>query len=190
MIAGGYERPQRLQIRSACRGCDAAFPTKPTGLRCAAPAASRFDRFRPHLPQNRERRGSGEAHRGHGKTPGSPGLISKKLCPPHRPQNRIPSANLAPQTAQATTPGIRLGSIEPPWLPTPADDEGLLPRTSFLARSCTCITCYAASGRISIKRSSSCSPWRETRKTCCPAGMSARTTLPDLPTLALRSSST
>jgi len=81
---------------------------------------------RPQRPQNRELCGSGAEHLGHGYVEAdSPGLIMVKEPLPHRPQKRTPSANREWQFEQATMPGIKLETGEPPLLP--CEDEGWLP---------------------------------------------------------------
>ena len=176
----------RRQIRSACCGANlAGFVTKPVGWLRFAVAPELM--LRPQRPQKRENSGSMFEQRGHGNERGdSPGLTRTKFRLPHRPQNFTPSANRELQFEQATMPGIRLECT--PLLLLPCDGEGLLP-ASVIDLSCACMTCSSASSRISITRSSSRSPAFETRRICCPAGISVKTTRPELPTLPFRSSS-
>ena len=143
----------------------------------------------PQRPQNLEFVGSAEAHRGHGKVLEgcSPALTRVNERPPHLPQNRTPSANREPHCEQATIPGMMLEPV--PLLALPSDGDGwLVPACA--ERNCACMTCSDAPSRISITRSSSLSPARATRRTCCPGGISAITTRPELPMLAFRSSLT
>ena len=176
----------RRQIRSACRGAKlAGFDTKPAGwLRFAVVPVPMLN---PQRPQKRENSGSVFEHRGHGNEPGdSPGLTITKERFPHRPQNFTPSAKRELQFEQATTPGMRL-ECTPPLL-LPCEGEGWLP-ASFTGLRVACMTCSFAPSRISMTRSSSRSPGFETRRICWPAGISLKTTRPELPTLPFRSSS-
>ena len=143
--------------------------------------------FRPQRPQKREFSGRDAEHRGHGYVPSVCARVTRVNDPlPQRPQNLTPSANREPQLAHATIPGMTLEAGEPMPL-LPCDDDGWLgePWTGF---NCACMTCSLVPSRISITRSSSRSPGFETLKICLPAGISVRTTRPELPTLPFRSS--
>jgi hypothetical protein len=162
----GYVPPQRRQRRSACCGV-AGTEVKLTGRANDGEVVGVM--LKPQRPQKREFCGRGDEHRGHGKFEAvSPALTRTKLRPPQRPQNRTPSAKRDPHFSQATIPGRMLESLA---LLEPCDGEGWL-AVARPGLSCAWISCSPAPSRISIRRSSSRSPARDTRKMCWPTGTS------------------
>src|SRR6185503_21088807 len=146
----------------------------------------------PHLPQNLMDAGYSCLQREQATVPGDdaeetdgalPALFTLaassvtkiNLVLPQRPQNLIPSANREPQLAHATTRGA-LGT--PVLLSRLPPCDGVKGWLEGALLNCAWIICSMPSGRISITRSSSTSPLRATRSTCCPGGMELRITRP------------